>query len=214
MLRHGKNTPENLVTLVELESFLDAADSVRAARTLQMLSTHDISQWALTGGAAIELHVQRRGGPSLTRPVHDIDFVAASFAAIPHSLGSALLFRHVHPYDPPAKTILQGVDPETEVRVDVFRACGSELERLWLAEVGPVSLRIVSLQDLPRTACAPQLGFDGRQAGCPEVRGRFPAPLRVGSNRRDRISLAGTQETSKPGKLRRGRPAIAPRDRS
>jgi hypothetical protein len=65
----------------------------------------------------------------LGRAPGDIDFVAPDFAAIPASLAAEFLFRHVHPHDPPGKMLAQFVDPETAVRVDVFRACGGTLRR-------------------------------------------------------------------------------------
>lgn len=57
--------------------------------------------------------------------MNDIDFVTDSFDCIPESLADDFLFRHVHPFDPPGKTILQFIDAESALRVDVFRACGA-----------------------------------------------------------------------------------------
>ena len=131
-----------------LELFLNAADSARVARTFRNLALHDTSRWALTGGVAIELHILRHGGKPIIRPLHDLDFVAASFDTIPETLGSELLLRHVHPNDPPGKNMLQGVDPETEVRLDVFRGYGLEMERTEPIEIGAFAFRMVSLQDL------------------------------------------------------------------
>jgi hypothetical protein len=53
---------------------------------------------------AIELYLHG------VRPLHDLDFVAASFDCLPSGLGKAILIRHAHPHDPPAKTMLQAVD--------------------------------------------------------------------------------------------------------
>ncbi|HEY4741511.1 MAG TPA: hypothetical protein VIH76_13025 [Candidatus Acidoferrales bacterium] len=131
-----------------LNSFLTAADSARVRRTFRKLALHDTSRWALTGGIAIELHVLRCGGQPIVRQLHNIDFMAAAFDAIPKSLGSALLLRHVHPHDPPAKNMLQGVDQETRVRIDVFRAYGSEMERTSSIEIAGLVVNLVSLQDL------------------------------------------------------------------
>lgn len=72
----------------------------------------------------------------------------SSFDYIPETLSRNFLFRHVHPDDPPAKTLLQAVDPETSVRVDVFRAYGLEMNRLSSIEVDGFSLKLTSLQDL------------------------------------------------------------------
>lgn len=132
---------------MSLELFLNGSDCARVAKTLHNLSNHDTSRWALTGGFAIELHIQLRGGQPRQRPLHDIDFITPSFECIPATLGEALLLRHVHPVDPPAKNILQAVDPETKVRIDVFRAYGREMDRIWPREISPVSFPLVSLQD-------------------------------------------------------------------
>ena len=131
-----------------IDSFLNAADSARVARTFHNLARHDISRWALTGGVAIELHILRLGAKPIIRRLHDLDFVAASFDSIPEAIGSELLLRHVHPHDPPGKIMLQGVDPETGVRMDVFRAYGMEMERTSPIEIATLALRTVSLQDL------------------------------------------------------------------
>jgi hypothetical protein len=128
--------------------FLNAVDSARMTRTLRNLAVHDISRWALTGGVAIELHILRCGGEPIMRQLHDIDFITDSFNSIPKTLGSGLLLRHVHPYDPPGKNMLQGVDLETAVRMDVFRAYGLEMERTSPIEIATLAFRIVSLQDL------------------------------------------------------------------
>jgi len=119
-----------------------------ARATVERLLKHDVSRWVLTGGFAIEAYL---GG---VRPLNDIDFIVGAFADIPESLGQDFVFRHVHPHDPPGKTLLQCVDRETRVRVDVFRAYGSEMERSEAA----TPFRIISLQDL--TARAARLSWD------------------------------------------------------
>jgi hypothetical protein len=55
-----------------LDLFLSAADSIRASRTLQMLSGHNIAEWVLVGGLAIELHLIARGLTADPRPLNDI----------------------------------------------------------------------------------------------------------------------------------------------
>ena len=131
-----------------LDLFFIAADTARVTQTLRNLALHDVSHWALTGGVAIELHILRRGGEPIARRLQDLDFVTASFDTIPVTLGNKLLVRHVHPHDPPGKNILQGVDPETQVRIDVFRAYGLEMDRASVIEVATLAFKMVSLQDL------------------------------------------------------------------
>jgi hypothetical protein len=128
--------------------FLNAVDSARVARTFLRLARHDISGWALTGSVAIELHILRLGGKPIIRRLNDLDFVAASFDSIPQAIGNELLLRHVHPYDPPDKIMLLGVDPQTGVCVDVFRAYGTEMERTSPIEIATLALRTISRQDL------------------------------------------------------------------
>src|SRR5271170_4698442 len=126
---------------MQFEQFLNPTDVSRAVRMLRKLQAHDITGWALTGGLAIEIHILLRGGPSAVRSLHDIDFLAASFDRIPQALGNELLFRHVHPSDPPGKTLLQAVDEELAIRVDVVRAYGCEMERASPIEVSGIPLR-------------------------------------------------------------------------
>jgi hypothetical protein len=63
------------------------------------------------------------------------------------------LFRHVHPHDPPAKTLLQCVDPKTAIRIDIFRACGCTNARAGIMKFCGANLRVISTEDLlARTA--------------------------------------------------------------
>jgi hypothetical protein len=138
---------------VRFQDFLSEFDHDRFGRTLRKLMRHDLSRWALTGGFAIEAHIRRCGGETAIRPLHDIDFIVSSFDCIPESLADDFLLRHVHPHDPGGKTLLQCVDPETGVRVDVFRAYGSVMERVIAIELLDRHFRMISLEDLTaRTA--------------------------------------------------------------
>jgi hypothetical protein len=133
-------------------------DRKRIEQSLNKLTRHDISRWALTGGFAIEQHINWRGGAPSLRSLHDIDFIVSSFQHIPDSLGREFLLRHVHPDDPPGKSLLQFVDPDTSLRLDVFRAYGSVMDRTFEADLGFGLYRTISLQDL--TARAARLSWD------------------------------------------------------
>jgi len=133
---------------MNLDLFLSPADAARAVSTLRHLARHDLSRFALTGGFAIESQIHTHGGQPHLRTLHDIDFLVDSFRDLPPSLGAEVLLRHIHPHDPPAKTLLQGVDPTTSVRVDVFRAYGNETARAQPVTLAGIPLRIVSLEDL------------------------------------------------------------------
>jgi hypothetical protein len=138
--------------------FLAGRDLDRAERTFCKLGRHDTSRWALTGGFATELHIGQRGANQSIRSLNDIDFIVPSFDCIPESLGGDFLLRHVHPFDPPGRTLLQCVDPETKVRVDVFRACGSVMDRVSPAGRSTGLPSMISLQD--STARAARLSWD------------------------------------------------------
>jgi hypothetical protein len=58
------------------------------------------------------------------------------------------LFRHVHPLNPPGKTLLQFVDPETALRIDVFRAFGETMRRTSAVKLAGGTLRLIALEDL------------------------------------------------------------------
>ena len=136
-----------------IDRFLCAADAKRALRTVQKLSRHDISSGALAGGLAVEIHCLRRGQSSSTRPLNDIDFVAPAFDCAPETLAEDFLFRHVHPLDPPGKTVLQLVDAETALRIDLFRAYGAIMTRTLSLEFPFGKIQVISAEDvLARTA--------------------------------------------------------------
>ena len=125
--------------------FLSARDADRALKAMAKLARHDISRWALTGGLAMEIHSLLRGRTRGVRILNDLDFVAETFACIPPTLADDFLCRHVHPLDPPGKTILQLVDADTSLRIDLFRACGETMSRTIVVELESVPARIVSI---------------------------------------------------------------------
>ena len=126
-------------------SFSDA-DANRALRTLRKLARHEISKWALTGGLAVEIHCQiRRCAPSV-RPFNDLDFVTSGFDCIPTSLAGHYLFNHIHPLDPPGKTILLPLIPEALRVLDSIQPeqVTRSLEPVWssLTTLGFAGLRV------------------------------------------------------------------------
>ena len=138
---------------MSFDQFLSSADAARVSHAFAKLARHDIRNWALTGGLAIELHRLRRGGRPSPRALNDIDFMAASFDSIPRSLADDFLFRHIHPLDPPGKTMLQMIDAETALRIDVFRAYGAEMSRTSTLQLPTAAIRLASFEDLlARTA--------------------------------------------------------------
>jgi hypothetical protein len=130
-----------------IDRFLCTAEAKRVLKTLRKFSHHDISRWALAGGLAVEIHCLRAGLAS-TRALNDIDFVASEFDCIPRTLAGDFLFRHVHPLDPPNKTILQFVDAETALRLDLFRADPAIMTRTLSLEFPFGSIRLISGEDV------------------------------------------------------------------
>jgi hypothetical protein len=141
-----------------IQQFLSVADGNRALRTFRKLARHDISRWALTGGFAIEIHRLRLGRAPSIRPLNDLDFIADSFDCIPDTLGDDFMFRHIHPLDPPGKTMLQFIDPDSALRIDVFRAYGATLSRTSRLDLPSGAIQLISLEDL--VARAARLALD------------------------------------------------------
>ena len=131
-----------------MQRFLSIDDSTRVFHTLRKLALHDVSRWVLVGGLAVEFHCLRLGHSHALRHLNDIDFVAPAFECIPETLARDFLFRHVHPFDPPGKTMMQLVDADTSLRVDVFRADGGIMSRAIPVDVPSGPLRVISVEDV------------------------------------------------------------------
>jgi hypothetical protein len=131
-----------------LELFLSQKDQSRCELVLERVTRHETDYWILTGGLAIEIQLIRRGARPARRTLNDIDFVTSSFTLLPPSLKSDFLFRHVHPDDPPGKTVLQAVDPQEALRIDVFNDGGVALPRAEKVELSGSQVSIISVEDL------------------------------------------------------------------
>jgi hypothetical protein len=130
-----------------LSRFLSAPNAERASRAFRKLARHDGQRWALTGGLAFEIHAVRLGLPPSVRALNDLDFIAEAFGCISETLPGDFLLRHIHPFDPPGKTMLQLIDPDTALRIDVFRACGQTMSRAVRVDLPFGPLQLVSLED-------------------------------------------------------------------
>jgi hypothetical protein len=144
--------------LLQLESFLSETDAGRAQRTLLTLDRHGFAGLVLTGGFAVETHCLLAGLGHIMRPLVDVDFLVDGFEQIPRSMSDDFLFRHIHPHDPPAKTLLQAVDQKTSVRVDVFRAYGAETKRAIKLKIFGTTRWVIGCEDL--AARAARLSLD------------------------------------------------------
>ena len=131
-----------------LHEVLSDADADRVVCTLRKLSRHCTRHWVLTGGLAVEVHRLQRGRTASARKLGDIDFITETFDRVPESLADDFMFRHIHPFDPPGKTLLQAVDAESAVRIDVFCTNGDILNRSSDLILPTGIVRLISLEDL------------------------------------------------------------------
>lgn len=131
-----------------LTEILSGADADRVVCMLRKLGRHCTQHWVLTGGLAVEVHRLLRGRKASVRKLGDIDFITETFDRIPESLADDFMFRHIHPFDPPGKTLLQAVDAVSAIRVDVFRAYGAILNRSSDLIFPTGTVRLISLEDL------------------------------------------------------------------
>jgi len=138
---------------MDLSTILSSADAGRAHCALVMLRRHQTQPLVLAGGLALELHMLLAGVTGCIRPLNDIDFLVDEFVEIPATLASDLLFRHVHPHDPPGKMLIQCVHiqqghAEIALRVDIFRAYGRITARAVPVQLDGAAMRMVGLEDL------------------------------------------------------------------
>lgn len=132
----------------DMQRFLSIGDSTRVFNTLRKLALHEVSRWALVGGLAVEFHSLRSGHSHPIRHLSDIDFVVPAFECIPETLARDFFFRHVHPFDPPGKTLMQLVDADTSLRADVFRANEAIMSRAITVDAPSGRLRVISVEDV------------------------------------------------------------------
>jgi hypothetical protein len=76
-------------------------------------------------------------------------------------LGVDFLFRHIHPLDPPGKTILQFVDPDSALRIHLFRAFGATMSRTTRLDLPSGTIQLISLEDLVARAARLALDLTG-----------------------------------------------------
>jgi len=186
---------------MNFDAMFAPADAYRAHRAWAMLQGRGFGPLILTGGLAIQLHGLAHGLAAEPRPLNDIDFLVDSFSEIPSTLSTDLLFRHVHPHDPPGKTLLQSVHPETAVRIDIFRAYGGTTARAMPIELGGVAIRMVSLEDLAARTARLVMGLaTDEQVPAKHARDllRLLAMLEIGQTDAQQVNSAW-QEHRKPG---------------
>lgn len=167
---------------------LSPGDAARVSLALARLAAHAGRGFALTGGVAIEARLIGRTGGRSNRPFNDLDVIVESFDAVPVSLADAFYFRHVHSKAPSGRMLVQLVDPETALRIDVFRTCGATMARCEPITVDTISLRIVSVEDLAARAATLVLDL-GRGQPVPRKHAQDLERL-VGAVESDRVEIA------------------------
>ncbi len=112
---------------------------------LRRLHRHlDLDAVALTGGAAIEVHLARLNLPGRPRPLNDVDLVACSRAAISPGVTSDFLVSHFHvPHPGYSKFLVQLVDPDSRTRVDIFPGRSDVIERAEWHHVSGIRVRVL-----------------------------------------------------------------------
>ena len=145
------------------ERFLAEADVRRVGVCFATLRRHGVTEWALTGGVAIELRLIERGIQGELRSLNDLDFATTSFDSVPNTLGTVFLIRHVHPLDPPDKIIAQFVSSELALRVDVFRTAQEVMNRAHPVQTEFGAIHAVSFDDLVARATRLTLPLVDRQ---------------------------------------------------
>ena len=158
------------------DRFLTEPEVRRVATCLDRLRHCGVTEWALTGGLAVELRLAERGGQVEPRALNDLDFVTASFDSVPNSLGVEFLVRHVHPFDPPDKLIAQFVSSDLALRVDVFRTHPEVMNRV---QMGWGAMPVLSLSDLAARAARLTLPLARRQPVLAKHAGDFLRLLQV-----------------------------------
>jgi hypothetical protein len=182
------------------ESFLSQENAGRVESCLRTLQHHRIDQWALVGGLAIEIHRKLLGRPRF-RDLNDIDFVTTSFDCIPNTLADDFLFLHVHPFDPPGRTMAQLVDPAAVLRIDVFRTNPAIMGRTVELKVPNGDIRIVALEDLLAQAARLTLPIaDGLPVAAKHAKD-FLALLKVAAPAKAEIAWADHRRTTDPKTL-------------
>jgi hypothetical protein len=169
-----------------LKSFLTEADGRRVEACFARLRHCEVTEWALTGGVAIELRLMEQGDRVALRALNDLDFATTSFDTVPNTLGTVFLVRHIHPFDPPNKIIAQFISSELALRVDVFRIDPEVMNRANSVQTEFGATRAVSLDDLVARAARLTLPLANRQ----------PVPLKHASDflRLEKVAnLAGAE---------------------
>lgn len=114
--------------------------------TLARLLAHaDADAVALTGGAAIDLHLAVLGRQPSRRSPTDLDLVVSRVDAVRESISRDFLVSHYHVPQPGVpKFLLQVVDPVTRLRIDIFPDLVGSLASAEWRNAGPARVKVLS----------------------------------------------------------------------
>lgn len=109
----------------------------------------DADDVALTGGAAIELHLAAAGRPARRAVVGDLDFLARCLKAIPPSVARDFLVSHYHRARPGVpKAMIQLVDPTTRMRIDIFSDSAGVIPRAQRTTIEGTVLNVLDARSI------------------------------------------------------------------
>jgi hypothetical protein len=142
---------------MRIDDFLSPLDAGRVQRIFAKLNASGLTDYAVTGGLALETVLGHLAGQQ--RPLNDIDLVVSGIDAIPPLLGKTFLVRHAHPNRRQGKLLIQFVDAEDAVRFDIFSACGATLARSRSAQIGSIAVKIVTIEDMASRIASEMMDF-------------------------------------------------------
>jgi hypothetical protein len=158
--------------LAVFSAFLKGDDAQRASDVIENLLANGFGGCALAGGLAMEARLRSHGRPTHWRALNDVDLVVEDFDAIPAALADRFLLRHIHPYAPEGKTLLQLIDRARALRIDLFRAFGTTLSRASVMDEQTGPLPVLAVEDLVARTTAHVCGRlrEGREIDVKHVR--------------------------------------------
>jgi hypothetical protein len=133
-------------------------EAERACRVLGKLRYFGLKEFHLTGRVALQLHRLAAGAPPAPCTLNDLDVVVPAFAALPDTLASGFLLRHIHPRAAPGKIVVQLVDARERLRIDLFGPYGATMSRS--SSHGRFSTPVVSAEDLASRIASLLMGLD------------------------------------------------------
>jgi hypothetical protein len=133
-------------------------EAERACRVLDKLRYFGLKEFHLTGGVALQLHHLAAAGWAAPRTLNDLDIVVPAFAAVPDTLASGFLLRHIHPRATPGNIVVQLVDAPEKLRIDLFSPYGATMSRS--SSYRRFHIPVVSAEDLAARIASLLMGLD------------------------------------------------------